>query len=74
MDTGHFRRCAERFVMPFVLRLDEQPLIQQWSLWNTKALTLQFFVILNAFIYRLEDNCRLNLRNDDPMDYPFEEM
>ena len=74
VDMGHFRRCAERFVMPFVLRLDEQPLIQQWSLWNTKALTLQFFVILNAFIYRLEDNCRLNLRNDDPMDYPFAEM
>jgi len=49
-------------------------MIQQWSLWNLKSLTLQFFNILNAFLYRLEDNCRLNLRNEDPMDYPFEEM
>ena len=39
-----------------------------------KSLTIQFFIILNAFLYRLEDNCKLNLRNEDPMDYPFEEM
>ena len=38
-----------------------------------KSLTLQFFIILNAFVYRLEDNCKLNLRNEDPMDYPFDE-
>lgn len=39
-----------------------------------KAMTLQFFVVLNAFLYRLEDNCKLNLRNEDPMDYPFDEQ
>ena len=48
--------------------------MKQWSLWNIKSLILQFFVILNAFLYKLEDNCILNLRNEDPMDYPFEEM
>lgn len=39
-----------------------------------KSLTLQFFVVLNALLFRLEENCKLNLRNDDPMDYPFHEM
>lgn len=39
-----------------------------------KSLTLQFFVVLNALLYRLEENCKLNLRNEDPMDYPFEDM
>ena len=35
---------------------------------------MQFFVILNAFLYRLQDNCELNIGIEDPMDYPFDEM
>ena len=71
---SHFKECADKFVINFIMRLNQQPMIRQWSLWNLKSLTLQFFNILNAFLYRLEDNCRLNLRNEDPMDYPFVEM
>jgi len=74
VNPEHFRACTDRFVIQFIKKLNEQPLFQNWSLWNLKSLTLQFFTILNAVIFRLEDNCRLNLRNEDPMDYPFQEM
>ena len=49
-------------------------MVSSWYLWNTKALTLQFFVILNSFMFRLAENCELNKYNDDPMDYPFREI
>ena len=66
--------CAKEFVLPFIKVLDEQPEIQAWPLWNIKSLTMQFFVVLNAFLYRLDDNCELNIGIEDPMDYPFSEM
>ena len=37
LDMEHFRACAEKFVMKFVLKLNEQPLIQNWSLWSMKS-------------------------------------
>lgn len=49
-------------------------MVSSWSLWNPKALTMQFFVVFNAFLWRLAENCDLNKYNDDPMDYPFKEM
>ena len=48
-------------------------MVSSWLLWNTKALTMQFFVVLNAFLWRLSENCELNKYNDDPMDFPFRE-
>jgi len=74
VNIEHFKTCAQKFVLQFIMKLNDQPLFQNWPLWNMKAMTLQFFVVLNAFIYRLEDNCKLNLRNEDPMDYPFDEQ
>ena len=49
-------------------------MVSSWPLWNPKAQTIQFFIILNSFMYRLAENCELNKYNDDPMDYPFREM
>jgi len=68
------RECAKDFVIPFIQKLDQQPMVASWSLWNTKAITMQFFVVFNAFFHRLAENCELNKYNDDPMDYPFREM
>ena len=71
---GQLTMCAKEFVIPFIKNLDEQVEIQAWPLWNIKSLTMQFFVVLNAFLYRLHDNCELNVDIEDPMDYPFDEM
>ena len=35
---------------------------------------MQFFVILNSFLYKLNENCELNITLEDPMDFPFNEM
>ena len=35
---------------------------------------MQFFVMLNSFMYRLHENCEINVNLEDPMDYPFLEM
>ena len=69
-----FEECAKEFVIPFIQKLDAQPMVSSWPHWNTKALTIQFFIVLNSFLYRLAENCELNKYNDDPMDYPFREM
>ena len=38
-------------------KLNDQPMVQNCKLWNMKALTVQFFTIFNAFLYKLEENC-----------------
>ena len=62
------------FVLPFVKQLNSFKDIQEWPLWNIKQLTMQFFVMLNSFMYRLHENCEINVNLEDPMDYPFLEM
>jgi len=39
-----------------------------------KAQTLQFFIMLNALLYRLFDNCFDNRENEDPNAFPIEEV
>ena len=39
-----------------------------------KALSLQFFVLLNALMARLIEACRYHEHNEDPMDFPVTEM
>jgi len=57
LDFNEVKKCTIEFLIPFIAKLNRQPMITAWSLWDLKALTLQFFVVLNAIFYRLADNC-----------------
>ena len=67
-------KCCETFVLKFIERLAQNQYIADWYLWDMKAQTLQFFVMLNALLYRLFDNCFDNRENEDPMAFPIEEV
>ena len=68
------KSCLKDFVLPFIKQLNGFKDIKEWPLWNIKQLTMQFFVILNSFMFRLQENCEINVNLEDPMDYPFLEM
>lgn len=57
VNTDHMKMCTEKFVLQFMHKLNDQPMVQNCKLWNMKALTVQFFTIFNAFLYKLEENC-----------------
>jgi hypothetical protein len=61
-----FAACEEGFLYPMIDQLDKNRLIRSWPLWNPKSLVLQFFKILNAMTYRLQEACDRNLGNEDP--------
>lgn len=68
-------KVVNEFVLPFVTKLDEQPLINSWPYWNVKAQTSQFFIILNSLLYRLQEHVVANLAEDElDSDYPFYDM
>lgn len=62
--------CEKDFLLPIIRALDEDDRIRAWSLWNLKSLVMQFFKILNAMTYRLEEACDRNLGNEDPDVFP----
>lgn len=74
MSFDELRHCCESFVLPFIEKLNRVEVIQEWGLWNMKGLTLQFFVLLKACLTQLVDACELNKENEDPMDFPIQEM
>ena len=67
-------KCCQNFALPFIAKLGSHHSIKDWTLWNMKAQTLQFFIILNSLLYRLFDNCLANVENEDPMAFPIDEM
>jgi hypothetical protein len=53
-------KCCREFVLPFIAKLGGHHSIKEWTLWNMKAQTLQFFILLNSLLFRLFDNCKVN--------------
>jgi hypothetical protein len=61
------------FLEPFLKKLNAHPKINQWSMWQPKALLVHFFNLMSGLLRRVASTAKELAERDDPINLPIEE-